>query len=73
MLMMMMIFDEFCSTHVFLVFSTNIFNVPEHVVPFPVKPKIHWHVKDPCVFVHVADGSHGLPAVHSSISRFKNE
>ena len=51
----------------------TFFYVPEHVVPFPVKPELHWHVKDPCVFVHVADGSHGVPALHSSISRLQNE
>ena len=40
----------------FFNFLTNTFYVPEHVVPFPVKPVLHWHEKDPCVFVHVADG-----------------
>ena len=54
-------------------FKQIFFYVPEHAVPYPVKPDLHWHVKDPCVFVHVADGSHGVPAVHSSISRLQNE
>ena len=44
-----------------------------HVNPFPVKPGLQAHVKDPGVLVQIALESQGSPIKHSLTSRVAND